>query len=456
MKKSLFIFSIFILLAIGLQTQAHDFSVTNDNKTIYYKITSVTYPYTVAVTYKGASCTSFNNEYTGDINILSSITHDGITYSITSIDFYAFYCCSGLTSVTIPNSITSIKESAFEDCIGLNSINIPSSINSIGINAFKGCSNLIYLNVDDSNNNFSSYNGILYSKVMDTLICCPAGKTGIVNIPNTVTNIAGHAFYKCCGLRSVSTGSQVISIENNAFSGCNELNSIFISNSVILIGDYAFSNCSGLDSVYIPNSVISIGNSAFSRCENLRTVHIGESIYSIGDDAFFGCFNLKSLDLPKYVNNIGEYVVANCFNLSSISSRAISPPRITQNTFFGVPRDIPLFVPETSLLDYQHAPYWSEFKNIQHLIGLDDILNNDFSTKIYPNPAKDNATLEIGDFGDGTNVFIYDLLGRVIKSYYIKAGINQLPIDVSGFENGIYNIKIISSKNSTTRKLIVR
>ncbi len=456
MKKKLFILLTFILLGFGFQTKAHDFSVTNNNQTIYYKITSTTYPYTVAVTYKGSCPTEFTNEYTGDINILSSITHDGITYSITSIDFYAFYCCSGLNSVTIPNSITSIEESAFEDCSGLHSINIPSSISSIGINAFRSCSSLTYLNVDDFNNNFSSDNGILYSKIMDTLICCPSGKTGVVNIPNSVTNIAGHAFYKCCGLISISTGSQVISIGDNAFSGCNGLNSISISNSVILIGDYAFCNCSGLDSVYIPNSVISIGNSAFSRCDNLRTIYIGESVYSIGDDAFFGCFKLNSLNLPKYVNNIGEYVVANCFNLSSISSRAISPPRITQNTFYGVSRDIPLFVPDNSLLDYQYAPYWSEFNNIQHSIGLDDILNNDFSTKLYPNPAKDNATLEIEGYGDKTNVIVYDLSGRVIKSYFMKAGINQLQIDVSGFENGAYNIKVISNKNSTTRKLIVR
>ncbi|MBR1667285.1 MAG: leucine-rich repeat protein [Bacteroidaceae bacterium] len=38
-------------------------------------------------------------------------------YSVTEIGEYAFYDCSGLTSVTIPNSVTSIGDHAFADCI---------------------------------------------------------------------------------------------------------------------------------------------------------------------------------------------------------------------------------------------------------------------------------------------------------------------------------------------------
>ena len=40
-----------------------------------------------------------------------------IPNSVTSIGKYAFFGCSGLTSVTIPNSVTSIEEDAFYDCI---------------------------------------------------------------------------------------------------------------------------------------------------------------------------------------------------------------------------------------------------------------------------------------------------------------------------------------------------
>ena len=70
-----------------------------------------------------------------------------IPNGVTSIGYYAFYNCTGLTSVTIPNSVTSIGSWVFYNCTGLTSMEIPSSVTEVGFNAFSGCSNLtdIYL-----------------------------------------------------------------------------------------------------------------------------------------------------------------------------------------------------------------------------------------------------------------------------------------------------------------------
>ena len=104
--KRLFSLSVFLMTA--MLSFAHDFEVKNaDGKTIYYNIPSSS-DLTVAVTYQGTSCSVYSNEYTGDVTIPESVSYGGKTYSVTSIGDWAFYGCSGLTSVTIPNCVTYI------------------------------------------------------------------------------------------------------------------------------------------------------------------------------------------------------------------------------------------------------------------------------------------------------------------------------------------------------------
>ena len=72
-----------------------------------------------------------NRKASGDITIPSQIEYNNIQYSVTSVGGSAFFCCSGLTSITIPNSVTSIGGSAFFGCSGLTSITIPNSVTVI-------------------------------------------------------------------------------------------------------------------------------------------------------------------------------------------------------------------------------------------------------------------------------------------------------------------------------------
>ena len=62
---------------------------------------------------------------------------------MTSIGEYAFFNCSGLTSVTIPNSVTGIERFAFERCSGLTSVIIGNGVTSIDRYAFGGCSEIL-------------------------------------------------------------------------------------------------------------------------------------------------------------------------------------------------------------------------------------------------------------------------------------------------------------------------
>ena len=102
---------------------AHDFEVNG----IYYNILSST-DRTVEVTYKGDSYDEYSDEYSGNLSISKNVTYNCSTYMVTSIGEYAFYDCSGLTSVTIPNSVTSIGYAAFYNCSGLTSVTIPNTL----------------------------------------------------------------------------------------------------------------------------------------------------------------------------------------------------------------------------------------------------------------------------------------------------------------------------------------
>lgn len=96
----------------------------------------------MTVSFRGNKPYSYENEYTGDVDIPETVTYSGKTYTVTSISYEAFSGCSGMTSITISNSVTNIGSYVFYGCSGLTSVTIPGSVTSIGPYAFYGCTAL--------------------------------------------------------------------------------------------------------------------------------------------------------------------------------------------------------------------------------------------------------------------------------------------------------------------------
>ena len=101
---------------------------------------------------------------------------------------FAFYGCSGLTSLTLPSSVTEIGEHAFLNCRGLTNFTIPSGVTSIGTSAFFCCYGLISL-----------------------------------TIPSSVTAIGSRAFNDCSSLTSIYAYMEKLpETGSNLFLGCDE------------------------------------------------------------------------------------------------------------------------------------------------------------------------------------------------------------------------------------------
>ncbi|MBO4603620.1 MAG: leucine-rich repeat domain-containing protein, partial [Salinivirgaceae bacterium] len=331
-------------------------------------------------------------EPTGALNIPEKVTNpdNSVEYSVTSIDYIAFYGCSGLTSVTIPNSVTSIHNFAFLDCSGLTSVTIPNSVTSIGICAFESCSSLTSvtipnsvtsigdeafrycsklteINVENDNTTYTSENGILFNKDKTTIISYPTSKTGTnYTIPNTVTTISAYAFYGCSDITSITLPNSTTSISNHSFASCSNLTSITIPESVTSIGDNAFCDCKNLASVTIPNSVTSIGDDAFKGCSgiisltyntnaigsafydntSLKIINIGNSVTSIGVAAFRDCSGLTSVTIPESVTSIGDRAFYYCRSLTSINIPN-SVTSIGDDAFRGCSKLTSITIPES-------------------------------------------------------------------------------------------------------------
>ena len=203
--------------------------------------------------------------------------------TVKHIGSYSFCSCGELESVIIPSCVNCNGACAFTDCSKLVSVVIPSSVSNISLWNFSGCGRLTSICVDADNAVYSSLDGILYDKLQKRLIQCPAGKSGPVTIPSSVSYI-----------------------QNYAFSGCRMMPSVVLPDGIEKIGEGTFSFCCALTALKIPSGVREIGKHAFRHCCRIKELVIPPNVTTIEDGAFSDCMGLASLTIPASVTNIGK------------------------------------------------------------------------------------------------------------------------------------------------------
>ena len=310
--------------------------------------------------------------------LISGCKNSFIPDSVTSIGYYAFQNCSGLTSVIIPDSVTSIGSNAFSYCYGLTSIEIGSGCTSIGNYAFQSCSGLTEITCHAttvpsiSNRTFQNVksNGILYipanssySTWLSTssyylgfynwfgleigtekpelvfedydvaILFRPVSNSSVKRICYSTNNIAEIKVNDTI-LDSVSTGytftpgmwnvvrikytDGTTSIPPSCFRECTYMHEVKIADSVKSIDSSAFQGCSGLTSFEIGSGVTSIGNSSFYGCSGLTgKLIIPDSVTSIGSFAFYNCSGLTSVEIGSGCTSIDHSAFSGCKGLTN-------------------------------------------------------------------------------------------------------------------------------------------
>lgn len=253
---------------------------------------------------------------------------------LTDINIYAFYGCTGLTSITFNDTLERIGEYAFSNTAtadanaitsNVNTITLtfPSSLKTIGTGAFLGYTKAI---VDFTNassltsigeNAFYNLNiqGNSYSLVFP--------------VPNTELTIMKNAF-GCGKFSSISfnsntnTSSKVI-ISEYAFNNCSSVTYISLSKNITSIGNYAFSintsSNSVLSYVYLPvtNNKITLSNLIFSN-------HYKAVLYTAFADANHN-FTYTPGDNDSGINNANSNLVLSKDTLTNGSGYELSYTR---------------------------------------------------------------------------------------------------------------------------------
>jgi len=233
--------------------------------------------------------------------------------------------------------------------------------------------------------------------------------------------------------------------------------------------DNAFCNCSSSDTITINSNSICKkfwGGSGYSidTLTNPRVLIIGESVTSISEvKAFYGCSSLVTIEIPASMTFFERYAFANCTNIDTTYSKGMYPPKVENTTSFkNVSRNTKLLVPSGSIEAYKQANVWKEFFNIEEYNTTDStagIQDVDISSTIslYPNPADKKVYLTLDNTNLGNaEVVIYDIQGKVVKTFEIKESENNVKLDISSLSSSTYTIMISNDRTRVTKKLIKR
>lgn len=296
-----------------------------------------------------------------------TIKHATVTDGVTELGNDMLYGMDQLEDVVIADSVTDL-ENAFEGCTGLKNVTIGKNVKSIDAGIFKDCENLeeifvspdnpyfcvennmllnkdktrlilawgekceiprTVLKIDENafisnktekiiadirNPEYSTENGVLYSKDKSTMYRCPKGRTGAINAPDSVTAVSAAALGGCEKVEEVSFGEKIDTDGQkedlcNVLAECTALKEInvaeghpyYSTKDGVLYNREASKLLAvpkGMTGAYtMPETVLVVRSDAFVGCGQITGVSVNNQIEDVLD--FTGCKQLSDIEIAS-------------------------------------------------------------------------------------------------------------------------------------------------------------
>lgn len=208
--------------------------------------------------------------------------------TVESIGHSVFTGCISLKNIKMSESLSFIGSHAFGieytasahkiPACSIESIYIPKKVKGlVDYSTFNECMSLKSIEVDSENPYYASYDGILYTKDMKNLICCPCGRTSkVVRIPESVEEIGCLAFCNCCDIEELYIPSSVKKMDMYApLEGCSGLKRIHIGvkeNIEKVFNEFDFEDVHKGCVIYVPKGTKDIYKKVLSESKDVNII----------------------------------------------------------------------------------------------------------------------------------------------------------------------------------------
>lgn len=284
--------------------------------------------------------------YTQAFSALSTMKEINFGKNVRKIETQAFLVCMSLTDVNLNEGLIEIGPQAFSTFTNkITSLELPSTVEVLGERAFAGTSlagefiinkNLreigggafagkkitgFYIN-EDGNDNFTSEDGVLYTKDGESLVVYPPALVEpTLTLPQGVKKLAPYAFAYCSTVTKVNLPESLTEIGDFAFSGC-KLTEFNVGKNIVKFGQGVLRDNTGLAKITLEE-----GNTALELTNDMLIDKTSKYLLAVP-------YNKTSLDIPEGVEYIGKYLCYNNKNVTSVSGPS-TLETIGQYAFYG-------------------------------------------------------------------------------------------------------------------------